>query len=61
MVYIKWEKIDITPSWGESHKNKATQEKDSLANINMAEKGKEAKLPPPCFSSPPQGPWWLPA
>ena len=26
MVYIKWEKIDVTPSWGESHKNKATQE-----------------------------------
>ena len=26
MVYIKWEKIDITPSWGESHKSEATQE-----------------------------------
>ena len=38
----------------ESHKTRLPKKMDILANINMAEKGKEAKLPPPCFSSPPQ-------
>ena len=32
--------------------------KDSLEKINMADIGKEAKLPPPSFASPPQRDWW---
>lgn len=32
--------------------------KDSLGKINMADMGKEAKLPPPSFASPPQRDWW---
>ena len=32
--------------------------KDSLGKINMADIGKEAKLPPPSFASPPQRDWW---
>ena len=32
--------------------------KDSLGKINMADKGKEAKLPPPSFASPPLRDWW---
>ena len=31
--------------------------KDSLGKINMADMGKEAKLPP-SFASPPQRDWW---
>ena len=32
--------------------------KDSLGKINMADMGKEAKLPPPSFASPPLRDWW---
>ena len=32
--------------------------KDSLGKINMADKGKEAKLPPPSFASQPLRGWW---
>ena len=32
--------------------------KDSLGKINMADIGKEAKLPPPSFASPPLRDWW---
>ena len=32
--------------------------KDSLRKINMADIGKEAKLPPPSFASPSQRDWW---
>ena len=32
--------------------------KDSLGKINMADIGKEAKLPPPSFASPPQRDLW---
>ena len=32
--------------------------KDSLGKINMADKGKEAKLPPPSFASLPLRGWW---
>ena len=32
--------------------------KDSLGKINMADIGKEAKLPPPSFASPPLRGWW---
>ena len=32
--------------------------KDSLRKINMADMGKEAKLPPPSFASPPLRGWW---
>ena len=32
--------------------------KDSLEKINMADIGKEAKLPPPSFASPPLRDWW---
>ena len=32
--------------------------KDSLGKINMADMGKEAKLPPPSFTSPPLRDWW---
>ena len=33
--------------------------KDSLGKINMADMGKEAKLPPPSFASPPLRYRWL--
>ena len=32
--------------------------KDSLGKINMADIGKEAKLPPPSFASLPLRGWW---
>ena len=32
--------------------------KDRLGKINMADIGKEAKLPPPSFASPPLRDWW---
>ena len=32
--------------------------KDSLGKINMADMGKEAKLPPPSFASLPLRGWW---
>ena len=32
--------------------------KDSLGKINMADIGKEAKLPPPSFASQPLRGWW---
>ena len=32
--------------------------KDSLGKINMADIGKEAKLPPPFFASLPLRGWW---
>ena len=32
--------------------------KDSLGKINIADMGKEAKLPPPSFASPPLRDWW---
>ena len=32
--------------------------KDSLGKINMADIGKEAKLPPPSFASLPLRDWW---
>ena len=32
--------------------------KDSLGKINMADMGKEAKLPPPSFASQPLRDWW---
>ena len=32
--------------------------KDSLGKINMADTGKEAKLPPPFFASLPLRGWW---
>ena len=32
--------------------------KDSLGKINMADIGKEAKLPPPFFASQPLRGWW---
>jgi len=33
-------------------------QKDSLGKINMADIGKEAKLPPPSFASLPLRGWW---
>ena len=48
-------KLDIT-KWRAIKKGYLL--KDSLVKINMADIGKEAKLPPPSFASPPQRDWW---
>ena len=55
IVVVKEEVVDITTY----KKVPSIQDypKDSLRKINMADMGKEAKLPP-SFASPPQRDWW---
>ena len=56
IVVVKEEVVDITTY----KKVPSIQDylKDSLGKINIADIGKEAKLPPPSFASPPLRDWW---
>ena len=56
IVVVKEEVVDITTY----KKVPSIQDypKDSLRKINMADIGKEAKLPPPSFASLPLRGWW---
>ena len=56
IVVVEEEVVDITTY----KKVPSIQDylKDSLGKINIADIGKEAKLPPPSFASPSLRGWW---